>query len=171
MRYLAESSAVGSGSSLTWLWIVLGAVVAVGVVALVLIARYVGRRSVVVGGWLSQAVDAHAQGSALYDEMSLAAQPDARAGDDSAARWADIQRRADSFAATLRALREDAAEEDDRDRVTDVLNSLQAVRTAMNEQRAEDGAGTGQAEVVRGCLLALHQSLRELRPGSDRGIR
>ena len=52
MRYLAESSAAGSGSSLTWLWILLGAVVAVGVVALVLIARYVGRRPEIVGGWL-----------------------------------------------------------------------------------------------------------------------
>ena len=75
--------------------------------------------------------------------MSLAALPDARADDDSDdgdgdgdARWDDIQRRADSFAETLRALGHDAAEEDDRGRVTDVLNSLQAVRTAVNEQRA-----------------------------------
>ncbi len=180
MRYLAESSAAGSGSSLTWLWILLGAVVAVGVVALVLIARYVGRRPEVVGGWLYQALDAYAQGSALHDEMSLAALPDARADDDSDdgdgdgdgdARWDDIQRRADSFAETLRALGHDAAEEDDRGRVTDVLNSLQAVRTAVNEQRAPAGASAGQAEVVRGRLLAFHQSLQELRPSQDRRFR
>jgi hypothetical protein len=158
----------GSGSSLTWLWVLIGAVAVIGVIVLVLIARHVGRRSVVAGGWLSKAIDAYAQGSALHDAMSIAARPEALAAEDSTARWADIQRRADDFAQMLYALREQAADADDRTRVTDVLATMQAVRSAMDAQRAPGGATADQAEVVRGRLVAFEQSLRELRPGDRR---
>jgi len=47
-----------------------------------------------------------------------------------AARWADIQRRADDLTQTLYALREAAPTEDERARVDDVLASLQALRSA-----------------------------------------
>jgi hypothetical protein len=158
----------GAGSSLTWLWVLIGAAVIIGVIALVLIARYVGRRPTIVAGWLSRAVDAHAQGSALHDAMSIAARPDALTAEDSGERWADIQQRADDFARTLHALRAAAAEDDDRTRVTDVLGSLQAVRTTMDALRAPGGAAAGQGKVVRDRLTAFERSLRELRPADHR---
>jgi hypothetical protein len=166
----SPTPSTGSGSSLTWLWILIGAVVVISLVVLAIVTRHFGRRSVVLGGWLSRALDAYAQGSALHDAMSIAARPEALTAADSGARWADIQRRADGFAQALYALRESAAEADDRARVEDVLAALQAVRSGMDAQRAIGGADAEQAGVVQGRLLEFERALRELRP-SDRRIR
>jgi hypothetical protein len=51
-----------SGTSLIWLWVLLGALVVVGLVAL--IARSARRRSAAAAGWRSRLVDAYAKGSA-----------------------------------------------------------------------------------------------------------
>ncbi|HTS98145.1 MAG TPA: hypothetical protein VMI33_16160 [Streptosporangiaceae bacterium] len=163
------SPAASTASSLLWLWILIGVVVVIGIIVLIVVARRSGGKgSVVVGGWLSRAVDAYAQGSALYDAMSVAQQPGALAAADSGTRWADIQRRADDFTQRLYALRESAVDDDDRARVDDVLGTLQAVRSGMDAQRAPGGAGPEQAEVVRGRLAAFGQALAELRPSDGR---
>ena len=124
----------GAGSSLLWLWILLGALVLVGVI--VLIVRSAGRRSATAAGWQSRIIDAYAKGSALHDAMSVAETPGALAAGDAAARWGDIQRRSDDLAQTLYALRESAPDEENRARAADALASLQAVRSAMDAERA-----------------------------------
>ena len=163
----------GSGSSLIWLWVLLGVIVVVGVIALV--ARSAARRrSAAAGSWRSGVIDAYAKGSALYDAMSVAEGWGGPAREDDAVRWADIQRRADDMAQALYALREAAPDPAIRARVAEVLASLQAVRSAMDAERAMDperaprAAGARQAEMVRGRLFAFEASLRALRAPEER---
>jgi hypothetical protein len=157
----SQTPSGGSGTSLLWLWILLGVLALVGVI--VWIVRSAGHRSAAAADWRSRVIDAYAKGSALYDAMSVAETPGALAADDAAARWSDIQRRADDLAQTLYALRESAPDEDARARVADALASLQAVRSAMDAERAPGGAGVQYAEVVRSRLLSFEASLRALR--------
>ena len=155
-----------SGSSLLWLWILLGALVLAGLIAWIVSASR--RRSATAAGWQSRLVDAYAKGSALHDAMAVAEGPGAFAAPDAGARWADIQRRADDLAQTLYGLRESAPDDATRARLGDTLTSLQAVRSAMDAERAPGGASPMQAEVVRGRLSAFEASLRALRaPGGQ----
>jgi len=152
--------AASSGTNLIWLWVLLGVVVLAGLIAL--IARS-GRHRSAAAGWRSRLVDAYAKGSALHDAMSVAAAPGGLAGTDGAARWADIQRRADDLAQTLYALREEVPQHSpDGARIADTLASLQAVRSAMDAERVPGGAGLGQADVVRSRLASFESSLRAL---------
>jgi hypothetical protein len=157
----SPAASSGVGTSLLWLWILLGALVVIGLI--VLIVRSAGRRSAAKAGWRSRVIDAYAKGSALNDAMSVAETPGALAAADASARWYDIQRRADDFSQTLYGLREAAPNEDERARVADVLASLQAVRSAMDAERAPGGAGPQHAEVVRSRLMSFEASLRALR--------
>jgi hypothetical protein len=154
----------GSGSGLIWLWVLLGVIILVGVIVGIVRAR--GRRSAAAGSWRSSLIDAYAKGSALHDAMSVAETPGALGAYDAGARWSDIQRRADDLTQTLYALREAAPDDEGRARVADVLVSLQAVRSAMDAERAPGGADARQAEVARERLAFFEMSLRALR-GSD----
>ncbi len=150
-----------SGTSLIWLWVLLGVLVLAGLIAL--IARSGRRRSAAAAGWRSRLVDAYAKGSALHDAMSVAEAPGGLAAADAAARWSDIQRRADDLAQTLYALREEVPQHSpDGARIADTLASLQAVRSAMDAERAPGGASLEQADVVRGRLASFESSLRAL---------
>ena len=146
----------GSGTSLLWLWILLGALAVAGVI--VLIVRSSGRRSEAAAGWQSRVIDAYAKGSALYDAMSVAETPAALAAADAGARWSDIQRRADDFAQTLYALREAAPDENTRAGV---------VRSALDAERAPGGAGPLHAQVVRDRMYAFETALRALRSSGE----
>jgi hypothetical protein len=158
----ASSPAASSSSSLLWLWILLGAIALIAVMAIII--RSSGRRSAKATGWRSSVIDAYAKGSALLDAMNVAEGPGALYAADSGARWTDIQRRADDLAQGLYRLRESAPDEDARMQVADVLGSLQAARSAMTAERAPEGAPPGQAEVVRSRLFAFDSALRRLRP-------
>ena len=150
-----------SGTSLLWLWILLGVLVVAGLIAL--IARSARRRSAATAGWRSRLIDAYAKGSALHDAMSVAEAPGGLAAGDAAARWSDIQRRADDLAQTLYALREAVPQDSaDRAKIENALASLQAVRSAMDAERAPGGAGLEQANVVRSRLASFESSLRVL---------
>ena len=150
-----------SGTSLTWLWVLLGVLVLAGLIAV--IARSGRRRSAAAAGWRSRLVDAYAKGSALHDAMSVAEAPGGLAAADAAARWFDIQRRADDLAQTLYALREQVPPDSaDGARIADALASLQAARSAMDAERAPGGAGYEQAGVVRSRLASFESSLRAL---------
>ena len=150
-----------SGTSLIWLWVLLGVLVLAGLIAL--IARSGRRRSAAAAGWRSRVVDAYAKGSALHDAMSVAEAPGGLAAADAVARWSDIQRRADDLAQTLYALREEVPQHSpDGARIADTLASLQAVRSAMDAERAPGGASLEQADVVRGRLASFESSLRAL---------
>ena len=159
--------AAGSGTSLLWLWILLGAVLAAVLIAW--ITRVARRGSATATADLrSRLVGAYAPGSALRDAMSVAETPGAMAAADAGARWADIQRRADDLAQTLYALRESVPDPADQMRIADTLASLQAARSAMDAERAPGGAGPWQAEVVRGRLDAFESSLYALRADDQR---
>ncbi len=152
------------GSGLLWLWIVLAAVVLLGLILLV--ARRARHRSAAVAGWRSRVIDVYARGAALCDAISVAERPGGLAADDAQARWLDIQRRADDLAQALYALREAAPDEDSRGRVAATIASLQSVRSAMDAERVPGGAGAAQAEVVRSRVRFFEASLRALRsPG------
>jgi hypothetical protein len=119
--------------------------------------------SAAAAGWRSRLVDAYAKGSALHDAMSVAEAPGGQAPADVAARWADIQRRADDLAQMLYALREQVPQHSaDGARIADTLASLQAVRSAMDAERAPGGASLEQADVVRSRLASFESSLRAL---------
>lgn len=161
----AAVSGGGSGTSLIWLWVLLGILVLAGLITW--IARSGRRRSATAAGWQSRLIDAYAKGSALHDAMSVAEVQGDLAADDARARWYDIQRRADDLAQTLYALREAAPDPGGQARIADVLASLQAVRSAMDAERAPGGAGPQQADVVRVRLSAFESSLRALRSGDQ----
>jgi hypothetical protein len=147
----------------TWLWFLLGAIVVIGVIVVVLVLRYMGvRDSVVTGGWLAQGIDAYRKGSALHEKMTAAVQPGALGTADGAARWADIQRRADDLAAELNALQQAAVGPEDRSAAADALGSLHEARSAMEAYR-DAGGDAEQAEAVRDRLSAFEESLRALR--------
>jgi hypothetical protein len=158
-----------SGSSLLWLWILLGIIVIAVVIVAVLIARNSGRRSAAAASWRSKVVDVYAKGSALYDAMSIAEAPGAQAAGDASARWSDIQRRADDLGQELYALRETAPGEPERQRVADVLASLQVVRSAMDAERAPGPASPPQQARVPELLRSFEASLRTLRLPSEYG--
>ena len=154
-----------SGTSLLWLWILLGVLILGGLIAW--IVQSGRRRSAATAGWRSRLIDAYAKGSALHDAMVVAeAQGDLASG-DARARWYEIQRRADDLAQTLYALREAAPDPEDQAAIGDVLASLQAVRSAMDAERAPGGARQELAEVVRRRLYAFESSLRALRAGDE----
>jgi len=151
-------------SSLLWLWILLG------VLALIIITYLIARsrRGPKAGDvWRSRAIDAYAQGSALYDAMRLAEAPGALVAADAAARWADIQRRADDLAQTLYAMREAAPDEDKRMRADDVLAALQAVRSAMAAERGTDVSQVPPPDLVSSRLMSFRAALQALREPDD----
>jgi hypothetical protein len=158
-------SAAGSGTSLLWLWILLGVAVLAGLIAL--IAHSARRRSATAAGWQSRLIDAYSKGSALHDAMSVAETAGELASGNASARWADIQRRADDLAQALYSLREAVPDDGDRTRIEDTLTSLQAVRSAMDAERAQGGTDPQQAEVVRNRLYSFEMSLRALREGGQ----
>ena len=163
----AESPAASSssGSNLIWRWIVLGALVLIGII--VLVARS-GRRGPKPGEvWQARAVDAYAKGSALHDAMQMAEAPGALVAQDAAARWADIQRRADDLGQALSARREAAPDEDKRMRTADVLAALQSVRSVMAAERGTDVTRVPPPEMVRSRLMAFGAALQGLRAPDD----
>lgn len=161
----AAASGSNSGTSLLWLWILLGVLILAGLIAWIVTAGR--RRSAASAGWRSRLIDAYAKGSALHDAMVVAEAQGDLASSDARARWYDIQRRADDLAQTLYALREAAPDPEDQAGIGDVLASLQAVRSAMDAERAPGGARQELAEVVRRRLYAFESSLRALRAGDE----
>jgi hypothetical protein len=148
------------------LWVVLGAIVLI--LLIVLIARSGRRRGPKPADvWRSRAIDAYAKGSALHDAMQLAEAPGALVAQDAAARWADIQGRADDLAQALYAMREAAPDEDKRMRSADVLAALQAVRSVMAAERGSDVTRVPPPDLVRSRLAAFGAALQGLREPDD----
>jgi len=155
----------GSGTNLLWLWILLGALILAGLITW--IVQSGRRRSAATAGWQSRIIDAYAKGAALHDAMGVAEAQGDLGTSDARARWYDIQRRSDDLAQTLYALREAATDPGDQARIADVLAALQAVRSAMEAERAPGGAGMQQADLVRSRLYGFESSLRALRAGDQ----
>jgi hypothetical protein len=153
-----------TASSLAWLWILLAAIVIIGIIVAVIVMRRSGRQSAIAGAWRPRVIDAYAKGAALYDAISVAERSSELAAEDRGARWYDIQHRMDDLTQELYSMRESAPDEDERARVSDVLGSLQALRSAMEAERAPGGVGPEHAEVVRSRLYAFDSALQALRP-------
>jgi hypothetical protein len=131
----------------------------------VIVARRSGRQTAVAGSWRPRVIDAYAKGAALYDAISVAERPSELAGEDRSARWYDIQHRMDDLTQELYSMRESAPDEDERARVSDVLGSLQALRSAMEAERAPGAVAVSEhAEVVRSRMFAFDSALQALRP-------
>jgi hypothetical protein len=162
----SPAASSSSGSDLIWLWVALGVIVLILVI--VLIARSGRRGPKPADVWRSRAVDAYAKGSALHDAMRMAEAPGALIAQDAAARWADIQRRADDLGQTLYAMREAAPDEDKRLIAANVLAALQAARSVMAAERGTDVTRVPPPEQVRGRLMAFGAALQELREPDER---
>ena len=162
----SPAASSSSGSDLIWLWVALGVIVLI--IVIVLIARSGRRGPKPADVWQSRALDAYAKGSALNDAMRMAEAPGALIAQDAAARWADIQRRADDLGQLLYAMREAAPDEDKRMRTADVLAALQAVRSAMAAERGPDVTRVPPPEEVRSRLMAFGAALQGLREPDGR---
>ena len=163
----AAANSSGSNPAL-WLLIVLGAILLAVVVYMV--ARRSGRRSTITADWRTRVADACAKGWALYDAVSMAEAPEELAPGRAAARWAEIERRADDLAQTLYRLRETAPGEAEANRVSDVLGTLQGLRSAINSEQSPSGPDpSGQAR-VRSRLAFFEASLNALRRPTQGGV-
>ena len=161
----------GTSSSVpTWLWVLIGAVAVIALIAGIIAwtTSASRRRTAASTAWRNQMVDAYAKGAALYDAMSAAEVPGALAAPDAPARWYDIQRRADDYGQLLYTLRERATDEEDRMRISNVLASLQAARSAMEAERGAGGASSSMAATVRDRLAFFGGSLSGLRQQDNR---
>lgn len=144
----------GSGSSLLWLWILIGVIVLGGGIAL--IAYSARRRSAAAADWRTRVIDVYAEGQALHDAIWTSAGRGQSADRTADPRWSGIQLRADNLTQDLYTLREAAPDEVLHARIVDVLVELQAVRSAM-EAPAD----------LEGRLAAFQTALRGLRAWAD----
>ncbi len=157
---VSGSPAPASGAAtLLWLWVLLGVIVIIGLV--ILISQTVRRRAARSRTWRAMAVDAFAKGSALHDAVFAGSLPGQYGAGNAAARWADIQRRADDLTQTLYALREAAPTEDERARADDVLASLQALRSAT--QTGDMSPGGQYSSNLQTRLQYFQAALQALR--------
>jgi hypothetical protein len=146
--------ASGSGSSLLWLWIVIGLAVLAGLIAW--IVHSARRRTAAGAVWRTKVIDVYAEAMALHDAIWAAVSQGPPADGAADLRQSSIWQRADDLTQDLYGLRELAPDEERHARVADVLGTLQAVRTAME-------ASTD----VGGRLAAFQTALRALRASAD----
>jgi len=166
----ATPDASGSGSVLPWVLAGLGALLLIGLI--VWLARSSSRRASATAAWRSRRLNAYAEGAALHDAI-LSVQGRQMQPDEATARWADIQHRADNFNQRLYQLRETAPDDQERAGVDELLVSLQALRSALDTQRASgmdwtaSAASSMTAGVVRDRLNDFRIQLSWLRdPGT-----
>jgi hypothetical protein len=160
----SPSPASGAGTLLL-LWALLGVIVIIGLVAL--ISQAARHRAARNRTWRARAVDAFAKGSALHDAVYAASLPGQSSlpgqygAGNAAARWADIQRRADDLTQRLYALREAAPTEDERAGADDVLASLQALQSAT--QTGDMSPGGQYSSNLQTRLQYFQAALQALR--------
>jgi hypothetical protein len=158
----ASSSPAASGGSsfnLIWLWIILGALVLVGII--VLATRSPGRSDQAVL-WRSRTEHTYEQGGA-FDSAVREGQRQGAFLDPDGAAWHHIQHRAHDLTEALYILREEARTEGQRAQVEDALAALQAVRYALDAEVAPGAAGAQQSGTLDSRLRALESSLNALR--------
>jgi hypothetical protein len=163
----SSSSASGLGGNLIWLWVVLGALVLLGIILLATRAPRRASPPAGTGAWHSRAVDAYAKGAA-FDGAVRSAEREGVFIEASSMRWADLQRRADDLTEVLYTMRETAPTEHRRVQVENAILSLRGVRDAMDSQRFPGNAGSQQVGILRSRLAALESALNALRVPDDR---
>ncbi len=155
----SPASSSGFKANLIWLWIILGALVLLGII---LWATRSPARSSAAASWRARAADAYAKGGAFDGAVRAAERQGAFTGGAGAGSY-DIDRHADDLTETLYAMRETAPTEERRAQVREALAALQAVRYAVNAQRAPGGAGPQPGANLHSRLLDLESALNALR--------
>ena len=163
----SSTSTSGFSFNLVWLWVVLGALVLLGIILLATRSPARARPSAAAARWRSRAVDAYAKGAAL-DGAVRAAERQGVFTEPASIRWADLQRRADDLTEALYAMRETAPTENRRVQVENAILSLRALRDAMDAQRSPGNASSQQGGVFHARLSDLESSLNALRVPDDR---
>jgi hypothetical protein len=159
-------------STSVWPWVLagLGALVLIG--GIIWFARSSSRRTDDAAAWRARRLSAYAEGAALHDAIlsassGQAASPgQARPMDE--AQSAEIQRRANDFTQRLYQLREAAPDHDGQLRAERVLASLQALRSAMDTERASGPVHGMTADITRERLNDFRLSLYALRDPEPR---
>ena len=150
-------AARGSGSSLLWLWILIGVIVLGGGIALIVYsARRRSAAAAAAADWRTKVIDVYAEGQALHDAIWTSPWRGQSADGAASPRSSGIELRADNLTQHLYTLRESAPDEVQRARIVDVLVALQAVRSAM-EAPAD----------LEGRLAVFQSALRGLRASAD----
>ena len=164
----SSGSSSGLGGNLVWLWVVLGALVLLGIILLATRSPARGRAPVaVVDNWHPRAVDVYAKGAA-FDGAVRAAERQVGSTEAASIHWADVQRRADDLTEALYTMRETAPTEHRRVQVENAILSLRAVRDAIDAQRSPADIGPEHGAVLRSRLSTLESSLNTLRVPDDR---
>jgi len=162
----ASSSPASSGGfsvNLIWLWVLLGALVLVGII--VRATRSPGRSDEAVL-WRSRTAHTYEQGAAFDNAVREGEHQGAYLDRDGVA-WHHIQRRAHDLTEALYILREEARTEGQSGQVEDALAALQAVRYALDAEGAPGGTRAQQSEALHSRLAALESSLNALRGPGD----
>ena len=163
----SPTSTSRSGADLIWLWVILGALVLLGIILLATRSPARAPSSPAAPGWHSRAADVYAKGAA-FDGAVRAAEREGVLAEAASVQRADLQRRADDLTEALFAIREIAPTEHRRVQVENAIFSLRAVRDAMDEQRPPGVASPQQGGVLHSRLSVLESSLNALRVPDDR---
>jgi hypothetical protein len=153
-------------STPVWPWVLagLGALVLLG--GIIWFARSSSRRTGTEAAWRTRRLNAYAEGAALHDAILSASQPapgQSLSAPADQAQWAEIQRRSNDFTQRLYQLREAAPDQDGQLRTEQVLASLQALRSAMDTERASGPVHGMTADITRERLNDFRVSLYGLR--------
>jgi hypothetical protein len=163
-------------STPVWPWVLagLGALVLIG--GIIWFARSSSRRTDAAAAWRTRRLNAYAEGAALHDAIlsatsgaaapGLSGPPDQTRSD---LQWAEIQRRANDLTQRLYQLRESAPDQDGQLRTERVLASLQALRSAMDTERASGPVHGMTADITRERLNDFRVSLYALRDRDANG--
>jgi hypothetical protein len=171
----SPASSSGSGANLIWLWVILGAVV---LLLIILFATRSPSRAPApipgperssATGWHARAADAYAQGAA-FDGAVRAAVREGAFIEPAGERWYEIRSLADDLAERLYAMRETAPNAERRAQVVHALNTLEAVRYAVDAEPTITVEDEGAAEeaTLHSRLLALESALNRLRVQENR---
>jgi hypothetical protein len=156
---------------LIWLWVILGALVLLGIILLA--TRSPGRSSGGAGtpvasrpppmptsGWHAKVTEAYSEGAALDQSVRAVARQDAFTD---AALNSDLQRRIYHLTETLYGMRDTAPTQTRRAQVVNSLLALEAVTDVINARRTPGGANTPQGMGLNARLAALESALNDLR--------
>jgi hypothetical protein len=171
----ASPTSTSSGTNLfsgdlIWLWVILGALVLLGIILLA--TRSPGRSSgggtpvasrpppMPTSGWHAKVTEAYSEGAALDQSVRAVARQDAFTD---AALNSDLQRRIYHLTETLYGMRDTAPTETRRAQVVNSLLALEAVTDVINARRTPGGANSPQGMGLNARLAALESSLNDLR--------
>jgi hypothetical protein len=171
----ASPTSTSSGNlfsgDLIWLWVILGALVLLGIILLA--TRSPGRSGggggtpvasrpppMPTSGWHAKVTEAYSEGAALDQSVRAVARQDAFTD---AALNSDLQRRIYHLTETLYGMRDTAPTETRRAQVVNSLLALEAVTDVINARRTPGGANTPQGMGLNARLAALESALNDLR--------